>query len=110
MISMKKNAELFWILEVLLLTPLALFWLGIVSRALNGSDDLLSAVLGEPRQVLRFLLIAVLAPALAVLLASSHLRESKRKKSATTDIARAIVWVGGASVIIVTIFFLGNLS
>lgn len=97
---MRRNNELFWILEVLLLTPVALFWMGLVSLML-GSSDLFNAVLGQPYSMLKFVLVALLCPGAAAWFAGEYIRENKRKKGSAHDIARLIVIVSFATIVIV---------
>ncbi len=110
MISMKKNAELFWILEILLVTPVALFWMGIVSKML-GSDSLFMAVLGSPYSLIRSAFITLACPAAAAWFAYEYIRENKREKGTkgTCDIAKSIIAICLATIAIVLIYvFLGN--
>lgn len=110
MITMKKNTELFWILEVLLLTPVALFWIGIVSKML-GSDSLFLAVVGNPYSLVRSVLITLICPAGAAWFAYEYIRENKKEKGTkgTRDIAKSIIAVSLATIAIVLIYiFFGN--
>ena len=107
MISMRKNQELFWLLEVLLLTPVALFWMGLVSMML-GSSDLFSAVVGQPYSMIKTVLVTLVCPAAAAWFAIEYLRENKRDKGSTHDIARAIVAVSVATIVIVVVYLIGE--
>ncbi len=100
MISMKKNHELFWLLEILLLTPVALFWIGLVSLIL-GSNDLFSAVIGQPYSILKAVLVIFLCPGAAAWFAIDYLRENKREKGTSRNIAKAIAGVSLATIVIV---------
>jgi len=104
---MRKNHELFWLLEVLLLTPVALFWMSLVSMML-GSDSLFNAVLGQPYSMLRGVLITIVCPLAAAWFAIEYLRENKREKGSTRGIARAAVAVSLATVVIVLVYFLSQ--
>ncbi|OGH14124.1 MAG: hypothetical protein A3C27_03260 [Candidatus Levybacteria bacterium RIFCSPHIGHO2_02_FULL_39_36] len=104
MLSMKKNHELFWILEVLLLTPTALFWLGIISLALTDSNTLFLAVLGAPYSLLKGFFVAILCPAAAAWIAYDYIRENKKDRKATIGIAKAILWVSLATIGLVLIY------
>ena|SRR3989344_2212025 len=106
MISMKKNAELFWILEVLLLTPVALFWMGLVSMML-GSADLFNAVVGQPYSMIKTVLVTLVCPAAAAWFAGEYIRENKREKGSAHDIAKAIVGVSLATIVIVIVYLFG---
>lgn len=101
---MRKNPELFWILEVLLLTPVALFWMGLVSMML-GSADLFNAVVGQPYSMAKAILVTLVCPAAAAWFAIEYLRENKREKGSTHDIAKAIVGVSLATILVVLFYF-----
>ena len=103
MISMRKNHELFWILEVLLLTPVALFWMGLVSMML-GSSDLFNAVVGQPYSVLKALLVTLICPVAAAWFAIEYIRENKREKGSAHDIAKVIVAVSLATIVLVFVY------
>ena len=103
MISMKRNQELFWILEVLLLTPVALFWMGLVSMML-GSSDLFNAVVGQPYSVLKALLVTLICPVAAAWFAIEYIRENKREKGSAHDIAKVIVAVSLATIVLVFVY------
>lgn len=107
MISMKKNQELFWLLEVLLLTPVALFWIGVVSMML-GSNDLFNAVVGQPYSTLKSILVTFICPIAAAWFAIEYLRENKREKGSAHDIARVIVAVSLATIVVVAIYLFGE--
>lgn len=107
MISMKKNAELFWILEVLLLTPVALFWMGLVSMML-GSADLFNAVVGQPYSMIKTVLVTLVCPAAAAWFAVEYLYENKRIKGSAHDIAKAIVGVSLATIVIVIVYLVSE--
>lgn len=100
---MKKNHELFWILEVLLLTPVALFWIGLVSMML-GSDNLFNAVVGQPYSMLKAILVTLLCPAAAAWFAIEYLRENKREKGSAHDIAKVIIAVSLTTIVIVIVY------
>lgn len=108
MISMKRNPELFWILEVLLLTPVALFWLGVITMMLQGSNTLFLAVVGEPFSMLKSILITILCPTAAAWFAYEYLRENKSDRGKTRDIAKAIIAVSIATIIIVVFYLFGE--
>lgn len=107
MISMKKNAELFWILEVLLLTPVALFWMGLVSMML-GSADLFNAVVGQPYSMIKTVLVTLVCPAAAAWFAVEYIRENKREKGSAHDIARVIVAVSLATIVVVIVYLVSE--
>ncbi len=107
MISMKKNHELFWILEVLLLTPIALFWLGVVSMYL-GSDNLFHAVLGEPYSTLRSMLFTVICPLAAAWFSWEYIRENKKEKGATTNVAKYIIVISLVTLALVVAYLVGE--
>ena len=104
---MRKNQELFWLLEVLLLTPVALFWMGLVSMML-GSSDLFNAVVGQPYSMVKAVLVTLVCPAAAAWFAVEYIRENKREKGSTHDIARAIVAVSVATIVIVVVYLIGG--
>ena len=110
MISMKKNPELFWILEVLLLTPIALFWIGLMSMFIGGegSDKLFMAVVGQPYETLRAIFVTIICPIGASWFAFIYLVENKKEKSATRTIAKAILAVSLATIVIVSIYLIGE--
>ena len=107
MISMKRNHELFWLLEVLLLTPVVLFWLGVVSMSI-GSADLFNAVVGQPYSTLKSVLVTLICPAAAAWFAIEYLRENKREKGSAHDIAKAIIGVSLVTVILVLTYLIGE--
>lgn len=106
---MKKNHELFWILEVLFLTPVALFWMGVVSMML-GSNNLFDAVVGQPYSTLKSVLITFICPAAAAWFAIEYIRENKREKGSAHDIAKVIIVVSLATIAIVAFYLLGENS
>ncbi len=110
MISMKKNHELFWILEVLLLTPIALFWIGLASMFIGGegSDRLFLAVVGQPYALLRAIFVTIICPIGASWFAFIYLVENKKDKSATLAIAKAILAISVATIVIVSIYLIGE--
>ncbi|OGH16461.1 MAG: hypothetical protein A3C30_04700 [Candidatus Levybacteria bacterium RIFCSPHIGHO2_02_FULL_40_18] len=103
MISMRRNQELFWLLEILLLTPVALFWMGVVSLML-GSGDLFNAVVGQPYSMLKAALVTLICPAAAAWFAIEYLRENKREKGSAHDIATAIIGVSLATIGFVLVY------
>ena len=103
---MKKNHELFWILEILLLTPVALFWVGTLSMYL-GSDSLLNSVVGGNNSEAKTLLITIICPIAAAYFAYKYLLDNKKEKGASHGMAKAIVGVSIATVIFV-IFYLSS--
>src|SRR3989344_7798152 len=104
MISMKKNHELFWILEVLLLTPVAFFWIGVISVMVNGSNTLLNAVLGQPMNLSRALLITIVCPAAALWFAHRYMVENQRSKDSAHGIAKVIILISIVSIVLVTFY------
>lgn len=100
MISMRKNSEIFWLLEILLLTPVSLFWLGVVSLMI-GSGGLLNAVIGEPYSMLKAVLITLICPAAAAWFASEYVRENKKEKGSAHNVANLIIAVSLATIAIV---------
>src|SRR5436190_2558457 len=108
MVSMKKNHELFWILEVLLLTPVALFWSSVVSMMLSNSNSLYIAVVGDPASPARVLLVTLLCPGVAALLAYKYLTENKKEKGTTQGIAKLIMLVGIVSIVLVLVYLYGQ--
>ncbi|MBI4091769.1 MAG: hypothetical protein HY427_00985 [Candidatus Levybacteria bacterium] len=107
MISMKRNPELFWILEVLLLTPVALFWMGLVSMML-GSNDLFNAVVGQPYSMIKTVFVTLVCPAAAAWFAGEYIRENRRERGSALDIARVIVVVSFVTIIIVLVYLLNQ--
>lgn len=105
MLSMKKNHEVFWILEVLLLTPVALFWTGLISMLLFGSSDLFLAVTGVPYNILKIFFVTILCPVAAAWFAYEYKRENKKDKNAAIGIANAILLVSIATIAIVLIYY-----
>ena len=67
-------APLFWLVEVVLLAPLALFWVSVII----SSDALTRLLFGPSHTLLRDLLTPVILPALALGLALLRLRSSPR--------------------------------
>jgi hypothetical protein len=108
MITMRKNQELFWILEVLLLTPVALFWIGVSLMMLGGGNSLFLAVVGEPYSALRSILIAIVCPLAAAWFGYEYLRENKKERGSTRDIAKSIIAISLATVTIVLIYLWGE--
>lgn len=107
---MRKNAELFWILEVLLLTPIALFWLSVASMFIGGegSDRLFVAIVGQPYDMFRAIFVTIVCPIGASWFAYRYIIENKKQKGATFDIAKAILAVSLATLAIVVIYLLGG--
>lgn len=108
MVSMKRNHELFWILEVLLLTPVVFFWLGVVSMMLSGSDSLFQAVVGEPASTLRSVFVTLILPIAAVWFAYDYLRENKKEKGTAREAAKWIIIAGVASIALVVFYLFGE--
>ncbi len=108
MISMKKNQELFWIFEVLLLTPLALFWTGVVTMMMSSENTLFLAVVGEPYSMLKSVLFTILCPVAAAWFAYEYIRENKADRGPTKKIAKYIIGVSVASIIIVVFYLYGE--
>ena len=106
MISMRKNPELFWILEVLLLTPVAFFWIGLASMFIGGegSDKLFMAVVGQPYDNLRAIFVTIICPIGAFWFAYKYISENKKEKGITSDMAKAIFAVSLATIAIVVIY------
>lgn len=108
MISMKKNPELFWIFEVLLLTPIAFFWVGLLSMMLTGTEDLFNAVVGQPYSTLKSVLVTMIFPAAAAWLAFKYLNENKSDRGPTRRIAKYIMGVSLVTIIIVAFYLFGE--
>lgn len=104
---MRKNNEVFWILEVLLLTPIALFWISLVSM-MFGSPDLYVAIVGQPYSMIRSVLITIIIPLVSAWLAYEYIRENKKEKGPMPDIAKIILVVSLATVAIVLIYIFGQ--
>lgn len=105
MISMKKNHELFWILEILFLLPIALFWVGFASMYLTGSADLLLSIVGDPYSEIRRAFITLVCPAAAAWFALEYLRENKKMANRHAEIARGIIVVSAATIIFVLLYY-----
>ncbi|PIT88854.1 MAG: hypothetical protein COU27_03160 [Candidatus Levybacteria bacterium CG10_big_fil_rev_8_21_14_0_10_36_7] len=87
-----SKKELFWTLEILFLTPLAIFWLGVMTKLLTGSNLITNMVVGQPYQLIRMFIVTIILPILAVWYATDFLKTNKKGKSALY--ARIIVVVG----------------
>ncbi len=101
---MKKNHELFWILEVLLLTPVALFWLGVMSMYL-GSSSMLSSVIGGTGSEAKVLLITIICPAAAAYFAYKYVKDNKKEKGAAHGTAKIIQVVSILTIVFVILYF-----
>lgn len=102
MISMRKNSELFWILEMLLLTPMAIFWIGLVSFFMFGTKDILTGIIGGEYGFLRGVFVALLCPLAASWFAYDYIRENKgAKKDHVRDMAKMIIAISVATIVIV---------
>jgi hypothetical protein len=69
-VAQRLPPPLFWLVELVLLVPLALFWLSVITN----SETLTQLLFGATHHVLRDLLSPVILPALALLLALIRLR------------------------------------
>ena len=69
-VAQRLPPPVFWLVETVLLLPLALFWLSVVTN----SEVLTGILFGATHQVLRDLLSPVILPAIALLLALIRLR------------------------------------
>ena len=69
-VAQRLPPPVFWLVEMVLLVPLALFWLSVVTN----SEVLTRILFGATHQVLRDLLSPVILPAIALLLALIRLR------------------------------------
>lgn len=108
MLNMRRNHELFWILEVLLLTPVALFWTGVISIAVSHSDKLFLAVVGQPFEPMRSILVTMICPIAAGWLAHKYISENKKEKGASLKVARIIMLISITSVILVFVYLYGE--
>lgn len=106
---MRKNHELFWIFELLFLTPIAMFWLGVMSMYL-GSNNLFRAVVGQPLDPIKAILVAILCPAAAAWFAYDYLRENKNDKRTEKKIAKYIITISLATILVVIIYLYGQNS
>ncbi|HVT01610.1 MAG TPA: hypothetical protein VHE53_05300 [Patescibacteria group bacterium] len=100
---MKKNHELFWILEVLFLTPVALFWLGIMSMYL-GSTNMLASVIGGTGSEAKILLITIICPLAASYFANKYINDNKKEKGAAHGTAKIIRVLGLLTVALVILY------
>lgn len=107
MISLKKNKEMFWFFEVLFLTPVAFFWIGVLTLMMGKSDSILRAVIGQPLEPIRSTFIVVVCPFLASWLAWQYTKENKKDKSITIKYAKYIMAIGVVSIILVLLYFYG---
>ncbi len=106
---MKKNHELFWILEVLLLTPIAFFWLGVVSMMLSGSETLLNAVIGAPMSTLKAVFVTMICPMASAWFAFDYLKENQSEKNNTTQkAARMIIVISLLTIALVLVYLYGE--
>ena len=108
MISMKKNPELFWLLEALLLTPVALFWIGVVSMTMIGESNTFNIVIGQPFSMLKISLVTILFPIISAFFAFKYLAENKKEKGAIAKIAKYIIAISITSFILVIIYLYGQ--
>jgi len=107
MISLKKNKEMFWFFEVLFLTPLAIFWMGVLILMLGKSENILRAVVGQPLDPIRSTVIVIVCPFFASWLAWQYTKENKKDKSTTIKYAKYIMAVGVVSIILVLLYLYG---
>jgi hypothetical protein len=108
MLNLHKNQELFWLLEVLLLTPVALFWSGVVSMMISGSNRLFLSVVGQPFEPIRSILVTMVCPAAAAWFAYDYLSKNKREKSQTQTFAKLIIVVSVATIVLVVFYLYGE--
>ncbi len=108
MLSLKRDHELFWILEVLLLTPVALFWSGVISMMVSPSSKLFDSVIGNPIDPARSVLITILCPSIAAWLAFKYISENKKGKDTAHKIAKYIIIVSLLSIALVIIYLYGQ--
>ena len=101
MLDMKKNHELFWILEVLLLTPVVLFASGLLSATVFHSTGLLNSVLGSPIDVVRSILVTIICPGAAAWFAFEYLHANKKVKDARHGLAKVILLVSLLTIVTV---------
>lgn len=67
-----RSRRVYWVLVVLLLLPLAAFWIGVVTR----SETISRMLFGQRHTQFRDLLPTVILPAVALLLSVARLRVS----------------------------------
>jgi hypothetical protein len=108
MFDLRKNHELFWLLEILLLTPVAIFWSGVVSMTLTGSDSLFYSVVGNPFEPFRSTLVTLICPAAAAWFAYDYLTKNKKEKGSGRTFAKVIIAVSVATIVLVIFYLYGQ--
>jgi uncharacterized membrane protein HdeD (DUF308 family) len=103
MINFKRGHELFWILEVLFLAPVAIFWSGVLSRSF-GSDKIINAVVGQPMNSARMFLITIACPLAAAWIAHLYIKQNKKDKKASLGMANVARILGIVSILVTVIF------
>ena len=101
--ALVRSGRVYWTAVVLLLLPLAAFWVGVITR----SETISRLLFGSPHTPLRDLLPTVILPAVALLLSVARLRESTVDE-AERNITRAVIATLATSYVVMLVYLIAE--
>ncbi len=103
------DASLYWIIEIFLLLPPALMWLGVLTKTLFYNDAVLVLLVGQlPGDAMRTIAFMIICPLAAAGLSIDFVRHHQ-KKDLASSLSKMIVITALISVLIVSLYlFTGN--
>lgn len=101
--ALVRSRRVYWTAVVLLLLPLATFWVGVITR----SESISRLLFGSRHTALRDLLPTVLLPAVALLLSVARLRVSTVDET-ERNVIRAVIATLATSYVVMLVYLIAE--